>query len=171
MLKQKEHRVSKKRFLIPSFLLLLFAAIAGTIAYNTDSAIFNNLFHVADHTATHTEEFVSPSGWKTCDEVPKTLVTTNESTHNIYVRLRYDEFWRNKEDNANLPLVKDDLRLAIINFQNEDNWELKEDGWYYWKGSLVPGDSTLSLFKSVTLNCQSNLTLDNICQETATGTS
>ena len=165
----KTNRLSKKPIIALLF-VGVFLFIGGAFAFNTDSFSFNNLFHLGAHVATHTEEFVSPEDWKTCEEVPKTLVTRNDSTHDIYVRLSYDEYWRMQNDLTNLPLTKDGIRLAVINFQNEDDWELHDDGWYYFKESLKPGDSTTSLFKSVTLDCSASFGGDNICRETETGT-
>ena len=133
----KTNRLSKKPIIALLF-VGVFLFIGGAFAFNTDSFSFNNLFHFGAHVATHTEEFVSPEDWKTCEEVPKTLVTRNDSTHDIYVRLSYDEYWRMQNDITNLPLTKDGIRLAVINFQNEDDWELRDDGWYYFKESLKP---------------------------------
>lgn len=160
---------TRHRRILPAIIAVGFLTlIGGTIAYNQDQAFFSNLFHLGYYEAEYTESFISPDDWKTCDEVPKTVITKNNSTANFKVRLSYEEYWRNKEDTANLPLQKDGETLAIINFQNEDDWSLRGN-WYYYKNELAPGESTTSLFKSVTLNCQSNLTVNNVCHETETG--
>ena len=162
-------KMSRKRSIVSLLFVGIFLFIGGVFAFNRDSISFNNLFHLGEHVATHTEEFVSPDDWQVCDETPKTLVTRNDSTHDIYVRLSYDEYWRMQDDITELPLIKDGVRLAIINFQNEDDWELRDDGWYYFKEALEPGDSTTSLFKSVKLNCSASFGGDNVCHETETG--
>ena len=142
-----------------ALLTILFAfillAIGGVVAYNSDLFHFDNLFHVAADSVEYKENFVSPPDWTPCTETPKTVITTNNSQNNIKVRLSYDEYWRNKADSDYLPLEKDGDILAIINFQHEEDWTL-QGGWYYYNYDLEPGQSTSSLFKSVTLNCDSN---------------
>ena len=171
-MKRSKHtfRAGQRRRLLPLIAVSILAllGIGGAIAFYSDSFSFANLFNLNHYEAQYVETFESPDNWKTCEEVPKTVITKNNSTVPFKVRLSYDEYWRNKEDSANLPLEKDGETLAIINFQNEDDWEL-EGNWYYYKQDVQPGESTTSLFKSVTLNCQSNLTLDNVCHQTETG--
>ena len=168
-MKRSKSTIRKRKFLpILAVSILALLGLGGVIAYNTDSVFFANLFHLNHYEAQYVETFESPDDWKTCQEVPKTVITKNNSTAPFKVRLNYDEYWRNKEDNANLPLEKDGETLAIINFQNEDDWELRGN-WYYYKQDVQPGESTTSLFKSVTLNCESNLALDNVCHATETG--
>ena len=159
------------RFVFPVILMaLVLLAIGGTIAYNSNVAIFNNEFKLKYGQTSSTEEFTSPQNWKTCDETPKTVVTTNEGNFNIRVRLSYDEYWRDRNDQNYLPLTRNGVRLTTINFQNENDWEDGNDGWMYWKGVLAPGESTRSLFRSVTYNCDNGAPVNNICHSTPTGT-
>ena len=62
---------------------------------------------------------------------------------------------------TDLPLTWDDNGVAkkygIVNLQNEDDWELRADGWYYYKTALGENETTSSLLKSVILNCDANL--------------
>ena len=158
-----------KRKLLPILgLLAVVGIVGGVFAVNQDNAFFNNLFNLGYLEAEYTETFVSPPDWKTCQEVPKTVVTTNNGPSNFKVRLSYDEFWRNAADTENLPLIRDGETLALINFQNEDDWTRHGD-WYYYNQEVEPGQSTTSLFKSVTLNCDANMAQDNVCVETSTG--
>lgn len=160
MLKQTSH---KKRFFISFFVLSILLAIAGTIAYYAEQQNYNNKFRIASDVIDHIEDF-TPRDWAPCDETPKTLITTNRSEHPIQVRLKYDEWWRNQADTENLPLEQNGTRLAVINFQNEDDWELNGE-WYYWKGELAPGESTRSLFKSVTFDCRANFAVQHVCTD------
>ena len=162
--------LKRNRYCFGILMLLILLGVGGTIAYNTNIAIYNNEFNLKYGKVPVTEEFTSPNNWKTCDETPKTVVTKNEGNFNIRVRLSYDEWWRDKNDENYLPLTRDGVRLTTINFQNEDDWEDGNDGWYYWKGELAPGESTRSLFKSVTYNCDSGQPIENICRQTDTGT-
>ena len=165
----KTNRASKKKLFIPILLVGVFLFIGATIAIHSDYSVLDNVFNLSSHVATSIEEFEPPDDWHICEEVPKTLITRNDSNHDIYVRLSYEEYWRSRTDETNLPLIKDGVRLAIINFQNEDDWELKSDGWYYFKQALKPGETTTSLFKSVKLDCSASFGGDNVCTETATG--
>ncbi len=154
-----------KRLTISILLALFLTAIIGTIAAVQESMNFNNLFQLSSEDIDHIETFDSPQDWQPCDEEPKTVITTNNSTHPVKVRLSYDEWWRNQANTENLPIEQDGRRLTTINFQNESDWELIGD-WYYWKGELAPGASTRSLFKSVTLDCSANFAVQHVCNGT-----
>ena len=165
MLRSKIH-IKRKGALFAVLSVFILLAIGGVIAFGSDKSIFSNLFQLPTYTAEYKEEFVSPNDWKTCDETPKTVITTNKSNGKIKVRLSYEEYWRNKENTANLPLEKDGETLAIINFQNESDWT-KRGNWYYYNHELEPNEATNSLLKSVTLNCDASLGGINVCEETS----
>lgn len=134
-----------------------FLAIGGTIAYNQSTHIFDNLFHVDE--VSHidfVETFDSPQDWQPCQEIPKTAIARNEAGVTVNLRLKYDEYWLS-EQGEDMPLQKDGDSIAIINFQNQADWELKSDGWYYYKHQLAPGDESNSYFRSVTMNCGMNM--------------
>ena len=130
---------------------------------------FNNLFHVGAYKTSMTETFVAPDDWKPCEEKEKLVIVKNEGTVNVAVRLKYKEYWRNAEDTANLPLEQNGVRLANIFFQNEDDWELRNDGYYYYKEELAPGEETSSLFQKVVLDCRANFTGETVCEDTNDG--
>lgn len=160
--------LKKKRALIAILALIAVGLVAGTIAYNNDRSIFTNIFGVSDFKTEFIETFDSPDNWQPCDEIPKTVIAKNNSGVRVNVRLSYEEFWKAK-NGGSLPLTRNGVKLAIINFQNEDDWELRSDGWYYFKAGLAPGESTNSLFKSVKLDCSADFGGENICTETETG--
>lgn len=159
----------KKRNIIAIVAIVLVILIGATWAVSGDLFPFKNLFHVADYRTEFIENFTSPEDWKSCEEIPKTVVAKNETGGKIYVRLKYEEYWRTFDERIDLPLEKDGVRLAEIIFRNENDWELRDDGYYYYKVPLNPSESTSSLFKSVKLNCDANFGHDNICTEEATG--
>jgi hypothetical protein len=82
--------------------------------------------------------------------------------------MKINEYWRTKDtqtpttdhETSDLPLTWDDngttKHYAVINTQNDDKWELKNDGWYYYKTTISQNESTDSLLKSVTFNCEVN---------------
>ncbi len=161
---------NKKAILVSGVALIAAAVLGFTFAANQDRAVMNNTFGIADYTIAYSEEFVSPQNWKTCDTTPKTFTVKNEGDRAVTVRIKYEEYWRNKVDTEYLQPMKNGVQLAIITFQNENDWILKSDGYYYYKESLEPGKTTSSYFKSVTLNCDADLGKENICTKTANGT-
>ena len=167
MLRSKIH-IKRKGALFAVLFTSIFALIGLTIAFNSDLKIFGNLFKAGAYEAEYREEFTSPTDWTPCTETPKLVTVKNNSPVNVKVRLKYDEFWRNKADTQDLPLIKDGTTLAVINFQNEDDWE-QHGEWYYYKEDLAPEAVTSSLFKSVTLDCNANLAVEKVCHETPNG--
>ena len=153
---------------LPLLALVAAGAIGITFAFNSDRSQYQNNFGIAKYEVAYSENFDAPSNWKTCDETPKTFVVTNNGTQPISVRIKFEETWRNAADTQNLPLEKDGIQLAIIELQNESDWELR-NGYYYYKTTLTAGASTSSLIKSVHLNCDADLGKVNVCTETATG--
>ena len=161
---------NKKSLLLGGALCLSFATLAITIAYNHDSSTIPNEFSVGQYRTVFTEQFTSPNNWKPCDETAKTFTVKNETGTDIKVRIKYDEVWRNAADTKNLPLTKDNITLANVVLQNTNDWELKGDGYYYYKNALAPDAATSSLFQKVVLDCNADFGADNTCAETTTGT-
>ena len=164
-----KNKTRKRRLLPVLFALGIFALIGGTIAVSQDRSILDSLFHLK-HGETSTTDWVPPAGWKRCDETPKEVSTTNNSTFPIRVRLSYDEYWLAADGTSYLPVAPGGNRLTTINLQNQNDWEDGNDGWMYWKGTLAPGASTRSLLKSVTYNCDTDTPVETICTKTAAGT-
>ena len=162
-------KYSKKRILIFVALAFCLGAVGFSFAFGRDIANYLNNFKTAEYKIVATETFTSPSNWSPCEEIAKEFMIKNEGTAPVAVRIRYSEYWRNAADTESLPLEKDNVRLAIINFQNEDDWEHNADGYYYYKTPLAANDTTSSLFKSVKLNCEANLGKENVCSRTDTG--
>ena len=164
----KSLSLKKKRTLAIAGVALLGLTVVGTIAYNQDSMFFANLFRLQDDVAEFSETFDSPDDWQPCQEIPKTAIATNRNAKPRYVRMKINEYWRTKDtqtpttdhETTDLPLTWDDngtaKHYAVINTQNDDKWELKSDGWYYYKTTLAQDESTDSLLKSVTFNCEVN---------------
>jgi len=151
----------KKRILALIALLAGVAAIGWTIAYSRDQTIFNNDFKLAKGEVTYTETFKSPDNWKSCDEEPKELVITNNSDVPVNARFKMKGYWKKNgststNQNNEISPVINGQEVAIVNFQNENDWEQKGE-WYEYKNVLQKGESTSSLLKSVTLSCDLNL--------------
>lgn len=156
--------MKKKRIIVIAALAALVALVGGTVAYYSDSKQFGNLFKLAADNIEYVETFESPNNWKSCDETPKTLVITNKSATPVAARFKMTEYWKaagstSTGQTSDLSLTYQNQNVAIINFQNENDWELV-DGWYVYKHTLNENESTSSLLKSVTFNCSVNFAGD-----------
>ena len=164
-------KLKNKKYL-PLIAIVALVAVAGigaVIAFGSDKAMFNNNFAVADYKTVAEENFSSPDDWTPCTETPKVATMTNNGNVPVVVRMKIEEWWRDAADTQDLPLVKDGVTLAEIKTQNESDWELKGDGWYYYKELLAPGQTTTSLLKAVKLDCSANFGGENVCTDTAEG--
>lgn len=154
----------KKRIIAVIGLAALTALVGGTVAYLNDSNSFENNFKLASGEVEYTETFESPRNWKSCDTTPKTLVITNKSDTPVAARFKMEEYWKvngstSAGKTSDLSLTYQNQRVAIINFQNQNDWEQKGDWWVY-KGTLNKDQSTSSLLASVTYNCSINFVDD-----------
>ena len=152
--------MKKKRILVVVALAVLIALVGGTVAYYSDSVFFGNTFTTTSDEIEYTETFESPQNWKSCDTTPKTLVITNKSDTPVAARFKMAEYWKVNDstsagETSDLSLSYKNQRVAIINFQNENDWEQKGD-WWVFKGTLNKNESTSSLLASVTYNCNVN---------------
>lgn len=154
----------KKRIIAVIGLAALTALVGGTVAYLNDSNSFENNFKLASGEVEYTETFESPRNWKSCDTTPKTLVITNKSDTPVAARFKMEEYWKvngstSAGKTSDLSLTHQNQRVAIINFQNQNDWEQKGDWWVY-KATLNKDQSTSSLLASVTYNCSINFVDD-----------
>ena len=159
---------SKKRLIIPVIALFAVLLIGGVFAVSTDKTIFNNIFGLGTYETVSTEVFTSPSNWMTCESVPKAITLTNNSNGSIAARVKYTEEWVAEDKTSKLNLIdENDIRMAVVDFDNTNEWTLKDDGYYYYYRLLEPGETTSSFIKSVTLNCDANFSgeEENQCEE------
>ena len=144
----KRINLNKKNGII---IFLLIVGIGTTLAFFTSTVSIPNIFTSLKYeTTTTTEDFTSPSNWKPGDVTPKTVITTNNSTVPIRVRIKVYESWVDK-NNSSLPLSENNTLAAIINLDNRQDW-IYDNGYYYYKYDVEPGDETNSFIKSVTFN-------------------
>jgi alternate signal-mediated exported protein len=147
------------RKFVAIFGALLFLAIGATIAYNSDSGLFANLFHAGATKTSVIESFVSPTNWLPCQTADKVITVRNDGNVPVAARIKIAESWKNKDGNE-LALTFTDTngatqRLALININTAD-WE-KRGAYYYYKTDLAPGETSTPFMTDVTLNCAANL--------------
>ena len=107
--------IKNKKAILVSGVALIAAAVFGfTFAVNHDRSTFVNTNGIADYVIAYSEEFVSPQNWKTCDTTPKTFTVKNEGDRAVTVRIKYEEYWRNKVDTEYLQPMKDGVQLQRI---------------------------------------------------------
>ncbi|MCQ2570820.1 MAG: BsaA family SipW-dependent biofilm matrix protein [Candidatus Saccharibacteria bacterium] len=161
--------MKKKRVLAFIALTALVATVGGTVAYYSNVFEFDNNFKLGSAVTEYVETFESPDNWKSCDTTPKTLVITNKSNTPVAARFKIEEYWKKAGStstghDSDLSSTYMDEKVAIINFQNEGDWEKKGD-WYYFKRTLDEGESTTSLLESVSFNCNVNFAGDVVYSE------
>lgn len=159
--------LKKKRTLTIAGIGLVVLTVGGTIAYNQTMVNFNNNFKLA------TDEIeaidivpVERNKAQPCDEFPKTAVVKNKNDDPRYVRMKIVTYWRvenstqTDHETSDLPLTWTDgtgtHEYAYYNTQNDDKWNLNNDGWYYYYQPLAGGATTESLLKSAVFNCDAN---------------
>ena len=167
----------KKRTILAVSAVGLLTIIGGVIAYNQNSMFFNNLFHLAQYgPETFTETFESPDSWTCQETTPKSVIYENHTGVTRAVRVKYEDYWKKKgsastDHETELPLEKNGERLTTINLQNEEDWILNDDGWYYYRYEVPDGAKSTDFMESVTFNCEFEETEEYECTDTATGKS
>lgn len=155
----KKFRILVNRKFVAIFGALLFLFVGATIAFNSDSALFPNIFHPAVTKTSVIESFVAPTNWLPCQTADKVITVRNDGNAPVAARIKIAESWKDKDGNE-LALTFVDTngntqRLALININTAD-WE-KHGVYYYYKTDLAPGETTTPFMTDVTLNCDANL--------------
>jgi alternate signal-mediated exported protein, CPF_0494 family len=161
--------------------LAVVGLIAGTIAYFTSEATFDNVFSTAIYKTKTTETFTAPDNWAPGQSIPKTIVTENQGTIPVAVRVGYTESWVDEDgdiiDPDTIAELKESLEndpkvLAIFDLDQDhiDEWT-KDGSYYYYNRALAAADTTdpdnpvydttSSFLESVTLNPE--LPVDSDC--------
>ena len=133
----KKVKGKKRFFLITCLMLLCAVAGIGVLAYFTDSEQTNNKLKVAVNDTSIEEVFPDPS-FKPGSVVKKEVRVTNNGS-DTYVRMQV------------LFSDNDMQQYCTVNWNTTD-WELKSDGYYYYKKILPKGSKTTPLFTTVTVS-------------------
>lgn len=127
----------RKKLILTLFLSALFLSTASiTFAYLTDADLAENKVSLAENEIHIEEEFDPPK-----EVVPGTVITkapriVNDSSIPVYVRMAVH--------------FTDSAAEAFCEpFLIDSGWELRTDGYYYYKNYLSPGQKTSALFTSV----------------------
>jgi alternate signal-mediated exported protein len=153
--------MKNKKPIIALGALAVVGLIAGTIAYFTSEATFDNVFTTAVYKTKSEETFNSPDNWTPGTTTPKTITTTNEGNIPVAVRVSYEDGWTRKQtdpqtgEETEVPIQNPPANAVIINYANTNDWthqvESGVDYWYY-NNPLQPNGVTSSFISGVTLN-------------------
>lgn len=176
--------MKNKKPIIALGALAVVGLIAGTIAYFTSEATFDNVFTTAVYKTKSEEVFNSPDNWTPGQEVEKTVVTENQGTIPVAVRVKFEETWKNESGQIIDPSVITSLeaelpnepkKVAIINYANTSDWQYDAaTKYYYFKRALAPAstngstqiyDYTNTPISSVTLNA--DVPVQSSCTESS----
>ena len=141
----------KKKPLIGLLAIALIGAVGVTYALFTNVETLHNYFGTKYYHVEVTEEFESPENWLPGTTTDKKVYAENTGEVEALVRIKYEEKWV-AENGEELPLKQGENVAAIINFVNEEDWEQKDDGYYYYNKLLNPGEKTTTFIDSVTFN-------------------
>ena len=139
-----------KKPLLALLLLLVIGAVGVTFAYFTEVIEIPNIFKTKAYSTKSVEEFVSPDNWTPGTTTDKTVKAYNIGDVDVAVRVSYTEEWK-ANDGTILPLKQEGESVAIINFDNTNEW-IKNGDYYYYNKKLGNGASSSSFIKSVTFN-------------------
>lgn len=174
-MKKQDKTAKKKRTILAVSAVGVLVLVGGVIAYNRNQQFFNNLFHLGStDDESYVEVFDSPQNWACQEETPKSVHYENGTGYTRAVRVKYEDYWKRKNSTSTdhqteLPKEKDGKSLTKINFQNESDWILNADGWYYYRFEVPDGAQTSEFMESVVFDCNFEETEEYECTTTATG--
>lgn len=131
------------RVALLSSLLLVFASIsseslaAWKVAKNTVNVVSTPGFGIdIIENYTPPEEGVSPGV-----DITKEVKVKNIGDSDCLVRVKLDKLLGHKVGDSFVKSEDLDINYIVLK-TNDKNWELSEDGYYYYKGILNPGEET-----------------------------
>lgn len=140
------------------FVAIAVMSISGTMAYFTADSIATNVITSGNISIDLIEQeltddgelvpFKDKKGVMPGDEISKIVTVRNTSTSEAaYIRIAVDKVIILKSGD------KDEAGKQLITCNiNEKDWELKADGYYYYKHQLAAGETTKPLFETVTFS-------------------
>ncbi|MGE4353722.1 MAG: hypothetical protein AB7D36_06525 [Oscillospiraceae bacterium] len=149
----------RKKIVAGGILLIAIALLAaGTFAYLVSETRATNVITtgtveltLTEYSITQGEDgkservlYVAPDKILPGETVSKIPVITNTGTASFWTRMKIEI----KVDGE----VIDDADTYVTIDMDEINWIYKEDGWYYYKSTVEPGEEALPLFDTVTFD-------------------
>lgn len=150
------YKSRKKKNMIKLSGIALLAAL--TVGIGSTSAVIRHQINLKNEISTDTvivevEEDLKdndPNDWTK----PKKVSFKNPGSADVFLRVAYSESWSTSGGadgetellSNKMPDDKSDVASKVI---SNVNWELREDGWYYYKKVLPAGSTTENFMESV----------------------
>ena len=123
--------------------LAITVTTCGIFAYLSDTDSVTNSLSIGDNNTEITEIFTPPDNINPGDIIKKEVAVKNNGSMPCFVRVAL--LVSNKDMSNNITLNLDTT-----------NWELKPDGYYYYKKILPVGSTTEKLLSSVSISSSIN---------------
>lgn len=165
MKKKKKKSESLKRLFLAAGVVIvctsLFAMLyQKTYASLTDHDKEQNEFRIGDLHTTVEEEFDPPATFEPDKEYTKKVWVKNTGDLDQFIRVLALPILNKKQANGStlvLPATTTGTNPVLTIDYNLVDWIEGEDGYYYYKNKIKPGEKTAPLFSKVTLN-KANIT-------------
>ena len=135
----KEHKTAWIFITLVAGLLLITGSVLA--AWNvSDFAV--NMVSMASYKNTIQENYERPQHVDPGQKVIKEVNIKNEGNTDTFVRVKVDQMFGNTDQNGTF--IKDsslDRNMILIHY-NTDLWELRKDGYWYYRNVLKTGEST-----------------------------
>lgn len=129
--------------------ILLFSAIAVTLAIFTSESSIANRFQAMTYDVTLEEEFYDTWGTK------KVVIANNDNKASVILRVSYIEIWSQKVGDNVFTLSNkvngEDTVIKDWTSEFKDNFIDGKDGWYYYTKVLKPNQS-VQILNMITKN-------------------
>ncbi len=151
-------RTKSKLLVVAAIVLCCALAMGGTLAYYTADATAHNVITTGNVDIEIREDFdpETAKGIAPGTTVPKVVAVANTSTTAegdawVRVEVQVTASAQGKELPANIEVNGKLQPVAMIDC-NTEYWVDGQDGYYYYKTPVAPGETTQPLFKNVRLN-------------------
>ncbi len=145
--------------------------VAGALAYYSSTMSIDNPFNTQKYGGEIVEKFTPEKDWEPGEEITKEVQAKNTGDYDLFVRVKMSEKWeRNSTPFFNCDSSEKDKFFPVSsenavaegssvykNIVNNQDWELKEDGYFYYKKVLKGNTPTSKLLESVTLCKDANM--------------
>lgn len=85
----------------------------------------------------------------------RSAVAKNNGTETMFVRMKLDKYWANKNTQARETDSSEyNVDFIEITLDDTSNWFEDSDGWYYYGDAIEPGGQTTSLLKNITISSE-----------------
>lgn len=154
----------KKRMLTAALALCCLAVLAtGTLAYFTAEETAQNVITMGALKMDLVELNEKGKPWTDVEnivpgmEVTKKAFVKNTGTVDFYTRVKITKRFVN-EQGEKLP----ELNTGLVELDLGEDWKLDEDGFYYYKEPVAPGEETKPLFTTVTFSTEMGNEYQNV---------